>query len=123
MGLREKKTYGYQERDEVKRVLFKQEIALYVPQDIVYIDESGMDSREDYSYGWNAKGQRFYALKSGIRQGRVNMIAAYCNGQLLAPFTVEGYCNRTVFETKARNLFNPNAKTGTNSDCRSCHLS
>ena len=42
----------------------------------MYIDESGMDSREDYSYGWNAKGQRFYALKSGIRQGRVNRIAA-----------------------------------------------
>ena len=58
---RKKKTYGYQERDEVKRLLFKQEIALYVPQDIVYIDESGMDSREDYSYGWNAKGSRFYA--------------------------------------------------------------
>ena len=52
---------AYQERDEVKRLLFKQEIALYVPQDIVYIDESGMDSREDYSYGWNAKGSRFYA--------------------------------------------------------------
>ena len=39
-------------------------------------DESGMDSREDYSYGWNAQGSRFYALKSGRRQGRVNMIAA-----------------------------------------------
>jgi hypothetical protein len=88
----------------------------------VYIDESGMDSREVYSYGWNAKGSRFYALKSGRRQGRVNMIAAYCHGELLAPFTVEGSCNRTVFETKARNLFNPNAKTGTNSHCRSCHL-
>jgi len=41
-----------------------------------YIDESGMDSREGYSYGWNAKGSRFYALKSGRRQGRVNMIVA-----------------------------------------------
>jgi len=40
-----------------------------------------MDSREDYSYGWNAKGSRFYALKSGRRQGRVNMIAAYCQGE------------------------------------------
>jgi DDE superfamily endonuclease len=27
------------------------------------------------------------------------MIAAYCNHQLIAPFTVEGACNRTVFET------------------------
>lgn len=26
------------------------------------------------------------------------MIAGYRNGQLIAPFTVEGACNRTVFE-------------------------
>jgi len=35
-----------------------------------------MDNREDYGYGWNERGQRFQALKSGKRQGRVNMIAA-----------------------------------------------
>jgi hypothetical protein len=27
------------------------------------------------------------------------MIAGYCNGQLLATFTIEGACNRTVFES------------------------
>ena len=27
------------------------------------------------------------------------MIAAYCDHKLIAPFTVEGACNRTVFET------------------------
>ena len=30
---------------------------------IVYVDEAGMDNREDYGYGWNQKGQRFHALK------------------------------------------------------------
>ena len=54
---------------------------------------------EDYDYGWNECGQRFYALKSGKRQGRINMIAALCHKKLLAPFTVEGSCNRVVFET------------------------
>ncbi len=58
-----------------------------------------MDSRDDYPYGWNECGQRFHALNSGRRHGRVNMIAALCNQQLLAPFTVEGSCNRNVFET------------------------
>lgn len=57
-----------------------------------------MDNRDQYDYAWNQKGQRFYALKSGRRQGRVNMIAALCNQNLIAPFTVEGACNRTVFE-------------------------
>lgn len=35
---------------------------MYKPESIVYIDEAGMDNREDYGYGWNEKGQRFHAL-------------------------------------------------------------
>jgi transposase len=73
-------------------------LAKWADETIVYVDEAGMDNREDYGYGWNEKGQRFHALKSGRRQGRVNMIAALCQGQLMAPFTVEGACNRAVFE-------------------------
>ena len=74
---------------------------------IVYADEAGMDNREDYGYAYNQKGQRFHTLKSGRRQGRVNMIAAQCQNQLLAPFTVEGSCNRTVFETWLENCLLP----------------
>jgi transposase len=74
---------------------------------LVYVDEAGMDNRDDYAYGWNQKGQRFHALKSGRRQGRVNMIAALCNRKLLAPFTVEGACNRVVFETWLENCLVP----------------
>ncbi len=65
----------------------------------MYVDESGMDERDDYGYGWCERGKRFEALKSGRRTGRVNMIAAYCQQQLMAPFTIEGACNRVVFET------------------------
>ena len=66
---------------------------------LVYVDESGMDERDNYGYGYSPCGERFYDLKSGRRQGRINMIAGYRDGQLIAPFTVEGSCNRTVFET------------------------
>jgi transposase len=65
---------------------------------LVYADESGMDNRDDYAYGWSEKGEPVEGLKAGVRQGRVNMIAAYRNGELIAPFTIEGACNRTVFE-------------------------
>jgi hypothetical protein len=74
-----------------------------------------MDNREDYSYGWNPRGQRFHALKSGRRQGRVNMIAAFCQGQLMAPFTVEGACNRAVERDLAGNLSDSYAQTWTGS--------
>ncbi len=65
----------------------------------MYADESGMDERDDYGYGYSKEGERFHDLKSGRRNGRVNMIAALCGKELLAPFTVEGSCNRDVFET------------------------
>ena len=58
-----------------------------------------MDERDDYDYGWCERGRRFEALKSGRRSGRVNMIAAYCQRNLMAPFTIVGSCNRVVFET------------------------
>ncbi len=58
-----------------------------------------MDERDDYGYGWCERGRRFEALKSGRRTGRINMMAAYCEQRLAAPFTVEGACNRVVFET------------------------
>ena len=79
---------------------------------IVYVDEAGMDNREDYGYGWNQKGQRFHALKSGRRQGRVNMIAALRNQQLMAPFTIEGSCNRIVFEIWLETCLIPLLKPG-----------
>lgn len=71
-----------------------------------------MDSRDEYDYGWNSKGQRFHALKSGRREGRVNMIAALCNQNLIAPFTVEGACNRTVFETWLETCLLPTLEPG-----------
>lgn len=63
-----KKTYGYRERDEVKRQAFIAQLTTQADETIVYVDQAGMDNREDYGYGWNEKGQRFHALKSGRRQ-------------------------------------------------------
>ena len=53
-----------------------------------------------------------HALKSGRRQGRVNMIAAYCEHHLMAPFTIEGACNRIVFETWIETCLIPLLKLG-----------
>ena len=71
-----------------------------------------MDQRDDYPYGYSPRGERLYALKSGQRRGRVNMIAAYCNGHLFAPFTIDGACNRSVFETWLETCLIPELKPG-----------
>jgi len=71
-----------------------------------------MDDRGQYDYAWNERGQRFHALKSGRRKGRVNMMAALCNQKLSAPFTLEGACNRTVFEMWLETTLVPTLVTG-----------
>ena len=71
-----------------------------------------MDSRDDYGYGYAPKGERCHDLKSGQRCGRVNMIAALCDGKLMAPFTVDGSCNRDVFEKWLEECLVPSLKKG-----------
>ncbi len=71
-----------------------------------------MDERDDYGYGYSKEGERFHDLKSGRRNGRVNMIAALCGKELFAPFTVEGSCNRDVFETWLEKCLIPRLKPG-----------
>lgn len=107
-----KKTYGYRETDEHKRQVFQAKISQKDSEERVYIDESKIDNRDDYSYGWNEKGQRFYALKSGKRSIRVSIISALCQGKLIAPNTIEGSCNRLVFEQWLSEKLLPHLKPG-----------
>lgn len=65
---------------------------------IVDVDEAGIDNQDEYPYGYGKIGQRFSALKSGQRTQRVSWMAALKPGQLFAPMTFEGTCNRDLFE-------------------------
>lgn len=112
MVILEKKTYGYRERDEEKRREFRAKISQKEYSQLVYVDESGIDNREDYGYGWNPKGERFYDLKSGRRNLRVSIMSALCQGKLVAPLTFEGACNRLVFEKWLEEKLLPELKSG-----------
>ena len=93
-----KKTYGYQERDDHKRQAFQDRLTSKWAGQIVYVDEAGIDNRDEYPYGYCPIGQRFYALKSGKRSERISWIAALKQGNLVAPMTFSGSCNRELFE-------------------------
>ena len=71
-----------------------------------------MDERDAYGYGYALVGERCYDVKSGQRSGRVNLIAGYRGHQLIAPFTIEGACNRTVFETWLETCLMPELRRG-----------
>ena len=77
---RKKRLTATANASESKRQQFLEQLATWEPEKIVYVDESGMDNRDDYGYGWNELGERFHADKSGQRKGRVNMIAAKLAG-------------------------------------------
>ena len=78
----QKKTYGYQERDECKRSEFQEQLKLKPAAQLVYVDEAGIDNRDEYPYGYSKVGQRFYAPKSGKRTERVSWLAALKQGTL-----------------------------------------
>lgn len=77
MSLREKKTYGYRERDETKRRAFLQQIADYKPAELVFVDEAGVDDTHDYPYGYCHQSERFHDLKRGHRTERISMISGW----------------------------------------------
>ena len=63
MVLLVKKTYGYQERDELEREEFMLKLNQIDKKSIVYVDEAGIDNREDYPYGYGVKGKRLPGMK------------------------------------------------------------
>jgi len=62
----------------------------------VYVDEAGVDDTLGYGYGWSRKGERCLAERLGHRRHRVSMAAAWCQGEVLAPLTFEGYCHKSL---------------------------
>lgn len=62
------------------------------------MDEAGIDNRQEYGYGYCEVGKRFHALKSGRRTERTSWIAALKAGEIFAPMTFVGSCNRDLFE-------------------------
>ena len=67
-----KKTYGYQERCEQARSEFRRNLAQYRPEQVIIMDESGINNNESYPYGWSKKGERLYSMRPGKRQDRLS---------------------------------------------------
>lgn len=71
-----------------------------------------MEDILDYEWGWSLKGARCPGEKQGHRTQRVSMIAALCQGQVLAPFTFEGYCDSVLVETWFERFLLPVLRVG-----------
>ena len=75
MGLVVKKTPRYVERDEKKRQAYLSQISNFKSEDIVYIDESGIDHALYRLYARSPIGERVYGDFSGKFVARTTLIA------------------------------------------------
>lgn len=68
---------------------------------LVYIDETGIDEREQYDYGWSLQGARCNAERSGGYGKRFSLISAVLGNApttLIEPYVFTGYCERNWIE-------------------------
>ena len=96
-----KKTFHYREADPEKQAAYLKAIEEFSKNKdlLVYMDESGMQERDAArTRGWGVKGKLLIDQKMGKRSPRTNVIAAYCNGKILAPCTFFGTCIHDFFK-------------------------
>ena len=102
----------YKERNEVKRTEYIEKISSYEKEDLVYVDESGIDSYIHRAYGWAKKGKLLYGDVSGKRYARESFIAAKCGSKILAPFCFKGTCDTLLFNLWIEEILIPELKPG-----------
>lgn len=108
----EKKTLDYIERSPEARQKFQVKLTQYAPQQIVYIDESGINNSETSTHGWCQEGKRFHGTRPGKRRDRLSLIGALCEHQFFAPMVYQGYCTAKLIETWLENCLLPNLREG-----------
>jgi hypothetical protein len=75
------KIFFCEERNKEKRKKFISKLKL---EDLVFIDESGIEDNEFYTYGLGPRGKRLFADKPGFKIRRVSIIGALNEGKLKA---------------------------------------
>jgi hypothetical protein len=78
----------------------------------VYIDQSGVDDTLTYAWGWSQKGHPCRGDRLGHKTQRVSMMAALCQGQLLAPLTFQGTCYAALVESWFEHQLLPELQEG-----------
>lgn len=81
-------------------------------EELVYIDESGIDRTSYKNRGWVKKGKVLQGKTSGKRFSRTNIVAAQCTKKILAPMTFLGSCNTRLFVAWVEQMLIPELRSG-----------
>ncbi len=83
----------YLERDEEKRQEFLRELEAIPAENLVYMDESGVDETLYRQYARSQRGVQVFGEVHGRKTNRLSVISALNQKKLIAPFRFEGYCD------------------------------
>ena len=81
-------------------------------EDLVYGDESGIESNYCSNYGYSKIGKRCYYPKETYTKVRINMIGALNHKEFIAPFIFQGSCTTELFEAYVEKILLPELKPG-----------
>ena len=87
-------------------------MALYPNEDIIYVDESGIDECLHRESGWSLRGSKIHGEISGKKYERESFIAGKIGSKIIAPFCFKGTCNTAVFNTWIQKILVPCLKPG-----------
>ena len=92
-----KKILRYTERNESKRFTYLETINKLSPEQLVYIDESGIDHNMLKVHCWIKKGSELVGERSGKARGRTSVIAALNQEKVNVPLIYKGTMNTALF--------------------------
>lgn len=87
-------------------------ISKYTKEELVYIDESGIDQYIHYPWGYAPKGQKVHGEISGKRYDRESFIAGKVGSTVIAPLCFKGTCNTDFFNFWIEKCLIPELKPG-----------
>jgi hypothetical protein len=96
-----KKEVKYKKRCEKKRDEFLTQLKEININNLIYIDETGINNNIAPLRGWAESGIKSFTEALGFRTKRITLIAGYCYGtkELIAPMEYDGYTNTSLFLT------------------------
>jgi len=69
------------------------------PEEIAYVDETGVDTCLYREYGWSERGRQLMGSIDGRKFERTGIVAAQMGKSILAPLTYGGAMDSLLFET------------------------
>ena len=90
-----KKSTFYKEQDPKQVEAYLEKIKDIPKEKLVYINETGLQTQMYRQY---ARGKRVNIRISGKRHARIGLVAAQCEGALLAPHTYSETMKASLFE-------------------------